>query len=121
MALAVHKYPRATDDFDLATNTDPFRQLNEVAERLRARGFEVELVTPDAEDPLGGVLNVTGPDFNLVQVVNFANPFRSVRTPGAAAIRNATAGNLGATGLRVVTLRLEKQLEAVLKELNLDV
>lgn len=104
MALAVHNYPRATEDFDLATDVDPFRTLPAIAETLRARGYEVELVTPDAEDPLGGVLNVTGPDFGLVQVVNYENPFSSRRTPATEAIRNATAGGIDGSRLRVVTL-----------------
>lgn len=103
MALAAHNYPRSTDDFDLATDVDPFRVLKPVADALRARGYEVELVTPDAEDPLGGVLNITGDDFNLVQVVNFDNPFSGRRTPAAAAIQGATLP-LGDTRLRVVSL-----------------
>lgn len=97
--------PRATEDFDLATNGDPFRELKVIAEALRARGYEVDLVTPDADDPLGGVLNVSGDGFHLVQVVNYGNPFSGRRTPGAAAIRNAVAGGLpGLASLRVVTL-----------------
>ncbi len=104
MALAAHKYPRATEDFDLATNVNPFRQLAAIAAALRTRGYEVELVTPDAEDPLGGVLNITGSDFGLVQVVNYENPFSGRPTPGLAAIQRATAGGLGSSTLRVVTL-----------------
>ena len=104
MALAAHKYPRATEDFDLATNVNPFQQLPAIAEALRHRGHEVELVTPDAEDPLGGVLNITGNGFGLVQVVNYENPFSERPTPGLAAIQRATVGLLGSSTLRVVTL-----------------
>ena len=43
------------------------------------RGFQVEAVTPDADDPLGGVINVTGPDFDPVQIINFMNPLRPQR------------------------------------------
>lgn len=103
MALAAHNYPRATEDFDLATDVDPFRSLEPVARALRGRGYEVELVTPDAEDPLGGVLNITGADFHLVQVVNFENPYTTAVTPATAAIRNAVQ-NLGTSRLKVVAL-----------------
>ncbi|HVE82173.1 MAG TPA: hypothetical protein VND93_04975 [Myxococcales bacterium] len=71
MALAAHGYPRGTEDFDLATWTDPFTVLRAVAQELAAGGLEVELREPDADDPLGGVLDVRGPDADLVQVVNF--------------------------------------------------
>lgn len=74
LALAVHHYPRYTRDLDLATMTDPFTTLRQVAVELRARGLTAELETPDAEDPLGGVLKVTGPDFDRIEVVNFYNP-----------------------------------------------
>ena len=104
MALAVHKYARATEDFDLATDVDPFRALPVVAETLRLRGYQVELVTPDRDDPLGGALNISGADFNLVQVINFENPFARNATPATAAIRNAVAGGVGSSKLRVVTL-----------------
>jgi hypothetical protein len=76
MALAARGYPRSTADFDLATCADPFRQLGAVAERLRASGYEVELRVPDADDPLGGVIDIVGEGFRKVQVVNFLNPFR---------------------------------------------
>ncbi len=104
MALAVHKYPRATEDFDLATDVDPFKTLPAIAEALRRLGHEVELVTPDSIDPLGGVLNVTGEGYGLVQVVNFENPFSRRKSPGTAAIANAQAGGMGSSTLRVVTL-----------------
>lgn len=103
MALAAHNYPRATEDFDLATDVDPFRRLEPIAKALRVRGYDVELVTPDEQDPLGGVLNVTGPDFHLVQVVNFENPYTTTVTPATAAIRNAVQ-NLGTSPLKVVSL-----------------
>jgi hypothetical protein len=73
MALAVHRYPRDTVDLDLATAIDP-RHLSSIAAQLRADGYEVELHLPDAEDPLGGVVDVRGAGGDLVQVVNFMNP-----------------------------------------------
>ncbi|WP_169314399.1 lactonase family protein [Turneriella parva] len=42
-------------------------------------GFQVETITPDADDPLGGVINVTGSDFDPVQIINFMNPLRPQR------------------------------------------
>lgn len=73
MALAVHNYPRDTVDLDLATAIDP-QQLDTIATELRALGFEVDVHRADADDPLGGVLDVRGEDAVLVQVVNFSNP-----------------------------------------------
>src|SRR5262249_42844110 len=59
-ALAARGYPRATIDLDLATLVQPdtLRALGALAETFRARGYEVEVVEPDADDPLGGVVNI---------------------------------------------------------------
>jgi hypothetical protein len=73
MALAVHGYPRDTEDFDLAIATAP-RNLHTLAETLRRRGFDAEVREPDAEDPLGGVVDVRAAGADLVQVINFDNP-----------------------------------------------
>jgi len=70
MALAVHGYPRDTVDFDVAISTPP-EALQALAEELRAPGWEVELRAADANDPLGGVIDVRAPNADLVQVVNF--------------------------------------------------
>lgn len=75
MALAARGYYRGTEDFDLAVCAEPFRQLKAVAEGLEALGYDVEFREPDADDPLGGVLDVTGHGFRLIQVVNFLNPY----------------------------------------------
>lgn len=72
-ALAVHGYPRNTVDFDLAVATEPHR-LEQIAQILRGRGFEVTVRLPDPEDPLGGVLDARLPGADLIQVVNFSNP-----------------------------------------------
>lgn len=58
--------------------------LNEVAEALRAAGFEVELREPDGQDPLGGVVDVRGP-FGLVRIVNYGGRFPAVIDGGLAA------------------------------------
>src|SRR5678815_59533 len=61
-----------------------------------ASRYEVGLITPDADDPLGGCLNVTGDEFDLVQVVNFDNPFRpGAGGAGRAAVETATPNVLG--------------------------
>lgn len=73
MALAVHQYPRDTVDLDLAVAVNP-PALHQIAASLAALGYQVSVNEPDAADPLGGVLDVQGPDADLVQVVNFLNP-----------------------------------------------
>jgi hypothetical protein len=72
MALAVHGYPRLTKDFDLAIGVLP-GELQRIAEALREEGWSVEVHTPDANDPLGGVIDVRAPGAALVQIVNFDN------------------------------------------------
>jgi hypothetical protein len=104
-ALAVHGYPRATERIDLAVATDPFSVLWEAQQRIAATlPVEAILVTPDADDPLGGVLSVTGEGCDPVQVVNFHNPLTSSRNPGAEAVRTAVPGIVAGTTLRVVDL-----------------
>jgi hypothetical protein len=90
LALAVHRFARYTEDLDLATDTDPFTVLREVTVALAARGFEAKLITPDAEDPLGGVVNVRRDDIEPIQIVNFYNPLALAGGAlGAEAIRSA--------------------------------
>jgi hypothetical protein len=104
-ALAVHGYPRATRDIDLAVATDPFTTLEEARQRIaRELRATANLVTPDADDPLGGVLTVTGEDFDPVQVVNFSNPLNGRTNPGSEAVRSAIAGPVTGSPLRLVTL-----------------
>ena len=103
VALAVHGYVRATRDVDLATELDPFTQLRELDERAEKRGWTVELALPDADNPLGGVLTVTGSDFDPVQFVNFYNPLRESRQPASDAL-DAAVPLAGSSGLKVVTL-----------------
>lgn len=109
LALAVHKYVRATDDIDLATSVDVYTSLRELGERLRGMGLLVELRTPDGDDPLGGVLRVweredqDGEPFEPVDVVNFRNPHRSNVTPAERAIKSAIAVD-PASSLRYVQL-----------------
>lgn len=83
IALAAHRYVRFTQDVDLGVDAD-IRQMRKLEELLRAAGYDAELHEPDGDDPLGGVIDVSG-GFGLVQIVNFGNRF-------PAAIRDALAG-----------------------------
>lgn len=102
-AVAAWGYPRFTEDFDLATDTDPFLKLKPIGDELRKRGFDVEFNAPDAEDPLGGLLRVSGNDFDTIDVVNFYNPFGGGSTLGTEAVRSG-ALVLEGTNLKVVAL-----------------
>jgi hypothetical protein len=73
MALAVHGYPRDTVDLDLAVAVEP-GVLRRVAGSLAARGYTVAIHDPDADDPLGGVVDIISGGAALVQIVNFLNP-----------------------------------------------
>lgn len=102
-ALSVHGYVRATMDLDLATSVEPFGVLAPVAEPLVTAGFQVEFRTPDASDPLGGVLDIRRDDIELIQIVNFENPLGGGHALlGREAISTAQA--LPGTSLKVVTL-----------------
>lgn len=74
LALAHHGYVRATEDVDLAVRAT-LAKLSAVAHALRAAGYEATLEEPDGDDPLGGVLTVTGNDFDPIQIVNFEGRF----------------------------------------------
>jgi hypothetical protein len=72
LALAVHNHPRATNHVDLAIAVPP-KRLSSLAEQLRIAGFVIELRLPDADDPLGGVIDVPMPDAQLIHIINFDN------------------------------------------------
>lgn len=76
VALAAHHYVRQTEDIDLAVNAD-LPTLRAVLGSLHEAGFEAELREPDAADPLGGVIDVSG-RFGLVQVISYAGRFPAV-------------------------------------------
>lgn len=73
VALAAYNYVRQTDDMDMGVNAT-ITALRELASALQAKGYEVALREPDAQDPLGGVLDIAGP-FGLVQLINYADRF----------------------------------------------
>jgi hypothetical protein len=73
VALAAHHYPRHTANIDLGVNAD-LKTMRSLASCLKDGGYAVELREPDLDDPLGGVIDVSGP-FGLVQIISFANRF----------------------------------------------
>lgn len=107
-ALAVHRYTRGTEDIDLAADVDPQVQLSALEKALTSAGLHTSLRMPDDEDPLGGVLVVwasvdeAGQPADVVEVVNFHNPGRIVRTPAPMAI--ARSRTLPGTSLRCVSI-----------------
>lgn len=76
VALAAHHYVRQTEDLDLGVNAD-VPTLRAVVASLREAGFEAELREPDATDPLGGVIDVSG-RFGLIQIISYAGRFPAV-------------------------------------------
>jgi hypothetical protein len=98
-ALAAHRYVRHTEDIDLGVNV-AICDLGSVAEGLREAGYDVSVREPDGQDPLGGVIDISGP-FGLVQIVNFGERFPAVIDSGHA--EATLCVRLGA-GLRVIPL-----------------
>lgn len=89
VALAVRGYPRATEDLDLATLLRTTRELDELGDALRARGYDAQLSRPDADDPLGGVLTILAEGADPVQVVNYFNPWNGWSVVGKEALETA--------------------------------
>ncbi len=98
-ALAAHRYVRHTEDIDLGVNI-AIRDLDAVAEGIRNAGYEVVVREPDGQDPLGGVIDVSGP-FGLVQIVNFGERFPAVIDTGHA---DATLRVRSGASLRIIPL-----------------
>lgn len=107
-ALAVHRYTRGTEDVDLAVAIDPDRHLRALGRNLAAQGLVTQIRMPNDDDPLGGLLSVREEDRDentageVVEVVNFHNPWRPARSPARDAI--ARAQPLPGTSLRCVTI-----------------
>lgn len=74
VALAVHGHVRATRDLDLGVSVVAFEPLQRMAGQLRDRGYEVHVGEPSPDDPLGGILTISGEDFDPVQIVNLRAP-----------------------------------------------
>ncbi len=99
VALAAHQYVRQTEDIDLALNGE-LPALRRTVAALREAGFAAELREPDAEDPLGGVIDVTGP-FGVVQIISYAGRFPAVIED---ALREATLVARQGSPLRIAPL-----------------
>jgi hypothetical protein len=99
IALAVHRYVRFTEDVDLGVNAD-LKQMRRLVEVLESKGYHVVLHEPEGDDPLAGVIDITG-SFGMVQIVSFENRF-------PAAIRDALAADkislMAGSNLRVIPI-----------------
>lgn len=98
-ALAGHHYVRLTNDLDLGGNL-PLDQMHDLAEALKLKGYSVELREPDADDPLGGVLDITG-GFGQIQIVSFHERFPAVIRD---ALQEATLRVAEGSPLRIIPL-----------------
>ncbi len=104
-ALAVHGYSRATEDVDLGLATPSLETLRRCGDLIRAAlSVEVTVAMPDAEDPLGGVITIHGPDIRQIQVINFVNPIGMGDHPGREAIAYARELTIRGTPVGVVDL-----------------
>jgi hypothetical protein len=99
VALAAYRYIRQTDDIDLGVNAD-VPTLRRIVASLHEAGFAAVLREPDGDDPLGGVVDVTGP-FGLVQIVSYADRFPIVIED---AVRGASLVVREGSPLRIVPL-----------------
>jgi len=99
VALAAHHYVRQTDNLDLGVSAD-LPTLRAVADSLRDTGLAAELREPDGEDPLGGVIDVSG-RFGLVQIISYAGRFPAVIED---AVRLATLVVREGSPLRIVPI-----------------
>ncbi len=99
VALASYNYVRLTEDIDLGVNTESLT-LRKIADSLLTAGFSAELSEADADDPLGGVIDVTG-SFGLLQIINFGGRFPAVIDD---AVRDATLSLRDKSPLRIAPL-----------------
>lgn len=76
VALAAYHYVRQTEDINLGVNAD-LSSLRRVLDTLINAGFTAALREPDTDDPLGGVIDVSG-SFGQLQIVNFGGRFPAV-------------------------------------------
>ena len=98
-ALAAHGYVRFTEDIDLGVSV-PVADLKGLAMAIRKAGFDAVLREPDGDDPLGGVIDVSG-SFGIVQIVNFGERFPAVIE---SAVADATVPMREGAVLRIAPL-----------------
>jgi hypothetical protein len=102
VAVAVHGYPRATRDLDFGVAVLAFESLQRMAVELRKLGYEVETSEPSIDDPVGGIVAVSGPDFDPIEIVNLRAP--SGRHAKLARDAIASAVKIPELGLPVIDL-----------------
>lgn len=98
----MHGYVRATRDLDLGVAVIAFDSLRRATDELRSHGYEVEVSRPSPDDPLGGIVTVSGAGFDPVRIVNLRAPGGSHEKLAREAI--STAQRLPELGLPVVDL-----------------
>jgi hypothetical protein len=97
--VAAYRYIRQTDDIELGVHAD-LPTLRRIVTSLHESGFAAVLREPDGDDPLGGVIDVTG-SFGLVQIVSYADRFPIVIED---AVRGASLVVREGSPLRIVPL-----------------
>jgi hypothetical protein len=98
-ALAGHHYVRLTNDLDLG-GILTLDQLRDLSNALKQKGYPAELREPDADDPLGGVLDIEG-SFGQIQIVSFHDRFPAVIRD---ALQEATLRVAENSPLRIIPL-----------------
>ncbi len=99
VALAGHHYVRLTNDLDLG-GVLSLDDLRVFADALKQKGYSIELREPDANDPLGGLVDIKG-SFGQIQIVNFHDRFPAVIED---ALQNATLRVTDDSPLRIIPL-----------------
>jgi hypothetical protein len=104
-ALAAHGYARATEDVDVGIVTVDLDQLRAIADDARGRlRVDAELSLPDGDDPLGGVVTLTGAGVRQVQLINFVNPLAVGDHPGREGVHRAEPLVVAGASVGVVDL-----------------
>lgn len=76
VALAAYHYVRHTEDIDLGINAS-VKTLKNLTQTLKKAGYPAILRLPDAQDPLGGVIDIETPH-GFLQIISFADRFPAV-------------------------------------------
>jgi len=76
VALAAYRYVRQTEDIDLGINAS-VETLKNLTQTLQKAGYQAVLRLPDAQDPLGGVMDIETPH-GFLQIISFADRFPAV-------------------------------------------
>jgi hypothetical protein len=104
-ALAAHGYSRATEDVDIGVVVADLQLLKTIAAGANARlGVNAQVSLPDQDDPLGGVVTLSGVGVRQVQIINFVNPIGMGDHPGREAVQGAEPLVVGGASVGVVGL-----------------